>query len=338
MQSWTPSPQYTVDLGRPLRERFDVIDAETVARACDMLEAIRSEMPAGVLKLARLVDLRTGFSFHREARAFGRLTGVDWRWLMIANVSYSLVLTSMACSTVALATPDGPVVARNMDWWPEDKLAAASCTLGMERGGKLQYALAGWPGAMGAVTGLSGRGFAIVLNAVLSEEKPRKTGYPVLLFLRKVLQNATNFDHAVRMLSGRKLIMSGLFTVVGTANDQRVCIERTPTRAKLRQADDDGPLVTTNRYIAFDDAGRDTKETDSEDFFDCTCSRYENLLRLAGAIGPDMRGDSAALLTALTDETVRQEITAQHVIMQPRTNRIELYVPSQLLEPHPPAG
>jgi len=332
MQPWTPSPQYTVDLGRPLAERFDVIDAETVARACDMLDAIRGEMPAGVLKLARLVDLRTGFRFHREARALSRLTGVDWRWLMIANVSYSLALSAMGCSTVALATPEGPVVARNMDWLPEDKLAAASCTLGMERDGELQYALAGWPGAMGAVTGLSGRGFAIVLNAVLAEEKPRKTGYPVLLFLRKVLQDATDFDHAVKMLSGKTLVMSGLFTVVGTDNDQRVCIERTPTRAQLRWADGDEPLVTTNTYIAFDDVGKDTRGTDSEEFFDCTCSRYENLLRLAGAIGPEMRGDSATLLTALVDENVRQSITAQHVIMQPRTNRIELYVPSELLE------
>jgi len=336
MQPWTPAPQYAIDLARPLGERFDVIGADTVAEAYELFEAIRAEFPASALKLARMMDLRTGFRFHREARALGRLTGVDWRWLMLVNVSYSLVLTAMGCSTVALATPDGPVLARNLDWTPEDKLAATSCTLAMERDGRLQYALAGWPGAMGAVTGLSGRGFAIVLNAVLSKEKPRKTGYPVLLFLRKVLQDATDFDHAVRMLSRKTLIMSGLFTVVGTTNDQRVCIERTPTRAKLRRPRDDEPLVTTNRYIAFADAARPTPpadpNADSGDFFDCTHSRYENLLRLVGDIPPEMHSDSTALLTALTDENVCQDITAQHVIMQPRTHRIELYVPSRLLQ------
>jgi len=37
--------------------------------------------------------------------------------------------------------------------------------------------------------------------------------------------------------------------------------------------------------------------------------------------------DTPALLYALTDEQVMQSITAQHVIMQPSRERIEMFVP-----------
>ncbi len=100
------------------------------------------------------------------------------------------------------------------------------------------------------VTGLSARGFAVVLNAVVSEERYRLTGWPVLLFLRRVLQRAEDFDQAVKMIAERTLFMSGLITVVGTENHQRVCIERTPTQAVLRWAQDDVPLISTNAFVS----------------------------------------------------------------------------------------
>ncbi len=333
MRPWVSCPSYDIDLDAPLSRRFEVMDGEMLARARGLLGEIRAEAPSWAAALGRLVDLRTGFRFHREARAAARVGGIDWKWLMVANASYDLAMAHMACSTVALATPDGPVVARNMDWWPEDKLAAASCLLRFVRGGRLAWAVAGWPGSIGAVTGLSGRGFAVVLHAVLSKEKCRRRGYPVLLFLRRLLEDAADFDQAVAMLSRQKLFMSGLFTLVGTANHQRVCVERTPTRAKLRWGRGDEPLVTTNHYVAFPDAAQADQSDEVEELLASTPSRYDNLLRLARALPPGARGDSTALLCALSDEGVIQDITAQHVILQPAAGRIELYVPRRLLGP-----
>ncbi len=76
--------------------------------------------------IAQLARLRTCNRFHREIVAMARLAEVDWRQLMLANLSYDLVLAFMGCSTIALPTAEGPVLARNMDWWPEDLLARAS--------------------------------------------------------------------------------------------------------------------------------------------------------------------------------------------------------------------
>src|SRR5207237_1931878 len=116
------------------------------------------------------------------------------------------------------------------DWWPEDLLAQSSYLVRCSRRGEFAFANAGWPGAIGVVTGLSARGFAVVLNAVIGPEGIRKTGYPVLLHLRRVLEDARDFDDALRLLSEQTLAAPALFTLAGRDNAQRVVLERTPTR------------------------------------------------------------------------------------------------------------
>jgi hypothetical protein len=232
---------------------------------------------------------------------------------------------------VALPTPSGPVVARNMDWWPEDILAQASYLIRCSQYGALQYANAGWPGAIGVVTGLSARGFAIVLNAVTSPEGIRKTGYPVLLHLRRVLEDARDFDDALAMLSEQTLTASALVTLVGARNEQRVVIERTPTRHAHRLPEGDEPLVATNDYrLLF------RPEThEGPVIYQTTCSRYAALCRFFAGHRPDQEVEDAALLYILSDATVIQSITAQHIILRPRQGTTRLFVPRRLMGANP---
>jgi hypothetical protein len=332
MSAWMSCPSYVVDLDRPLDERFDAIDPEMIDRAKAILAAVQAETPPAAIRLAPLFNARTRWRFSREVKAMGRYAGIDWRWLMLANVSYDLLMACMSCSTVALPSPDGPLLARNMDWWPEDKLAAASCITRYVRGGRLLFAIAGWPGSLGVVTGISARGFAVALNAVLSRKARSAAGYPVLLLLRTVLEDAAGFDEAVAILRRRRLFTGALLTVVGTENRQRVCIERTPTRAELRWGEPDAPLVTTNHYRRLDDPGRGKLEDEAAQFFETTCGRYERLLQLSERLLSAGEVDTEGLLRALTDEAVIQEITAQHAIMQPARGAMELYVPRRLVE------
>ena len=251
----------------------------------------------------------------------------DWRDVMLANISYDLLIANMGCSTVALATPSGPVVARNMDWWPEDILAQASYLVQNNRAGKMHFVNAGWPGASGIVTGLSSRGFGVVLNAVISPEGHSKLGYPVLLHLRRVIEDAVDFDAAVRLLADQRLITSALFTLVGTDNRQRVVIERTPTRSALRWANGDAPLVATNDYrMLFRPETHEGLE-----IYESTCSRYQALCEFFASQRPECEFDDNALLYILSDPRVIQGITAQHIIMRPRSRQIRLFVPRRLI-------
>lgn len=323
MVLWLERPTIPIDLKCPVERRFEGVPPEAITLSRRLLDAVLREIPANVRPLADLARLRTMNRFHDEAVSLARLIGVDWRDVMLANLSYDLILAHFGCSTIALATPDGPVVARNMDWWPEEILAQASFLIRYTEGDTFRFANAGWPGAIGVVTGLSGRGFAVVLNAVLSPEGVNQAGYPVLLYLRRVLEDARNFDDALRMLTGQKLTAPALITLVGSLNEQRVVIERTPTRHALRRPAGDEPLITTNDYRALSRPEADERA----EIYRTTCSRFDALGRFFAGHRPDQEVKDAALLYMLSDPAVIQGITAQHMILRPRQGEVRLFIP-----------
>jgi hypothetical protein len=324
---WLEAPAVELDLDRPPHERLTAMPDEVVQRGQMLLSALRAEIPPAARKYAYLLRLRTWNRFHKEAVAIANRVGADWREVMLANLSYELVLAQVGCSTVVLPTPDGPVVARNMDFWPERPLAVASCLIRNRKQGKLAFANAGWPGAVGVVTGLSGRGFAVILNAVLSSEPMCWWGYPMLLQVRRALEDCRDFEHAVKRLTRQRLIAAGLLTVVGTRNDQRVVIERSPRRAALRWGEEGKPLITTNDYRLLSGS----QEDESFELYRTTCSRYEALCEFFADHDPASTPTDEHLLYVLSDPRVKQTITAQHILIRPRSQTIRLFAPAELV-------
>ncbi|MBW3540683.1 MAG: hypothetical protein KY476_10460 [Planctomycetes bacterium] len=324
---WVECPTLRFDASLPCGERYQHVPRDVVRRASELLAAVWRDIPPEARRLANLVRVRTLGRFQAEVTALAAMIGADWRDVMVANVCYDLVLSSIGCSTVALATADGPVLARNMDWWPEDVLARASYLLKTERDGRLVYANAGWPGAVGVVSGLSGRGFGIVLNAVLSPEGLNRLGYPVLLHLRRVLEDAGGFDDALKRLEQTKLAAPGLFTLVGTENHQRAVIERSPRRAAVRRAIGDEPLAATNHYRALAAPER----IGPPELVETTCQRYDALCRFFADVTASDSVSDERLLYALSDPSIIQPITAQHIILRPRLGEIRLFVPRKFV-------
>jgi len=314
---WAERPTLDFDLSRPVSQL-----------AATLLGAILPSIPRRARMVADWARLRTAWRFQREVSGVARLIGASWRDIVLANVSYDLLLGTMGCSTVVLPTPSGPVVARNMDWWPEDLLAQASYLIRCSRACTFHFAHAGFPGSIGSVTGLSARGFAVVLNAVVCAEGRRWLGYPVLLHLRRVLEDAADFDDALRMLSRQRLAAPALFTLAGSRNEQRVVIERTPSRYALRRPAGDEPLLTTNDYRLLTAA---QSHDPADALLRTACPRYERLGLLLAKHRPDQEVTDEALLYALSDAGVIQDITAQHVVMRPRAGEARLFVPRRLL-------
>jgi hypothetical protein len=333
----------------PVDRRYANVPQPDLDRGARLLRLILAELPTGAGLIADAVRLRTRSRFHAEIRAIARRVNVGWRSVMLANLTYDLVLSRVGCSTLALATPSGPILARNMDFWPEDALAQTSALVRMRQRGKMVLANAGWPGAVGVVTGMAAerqranqqygsRGIAVALNAVSGPEGVRWSGYPVLLFIRRVLEDARDFAEAVDMFRTQTLTSSCLLTVVGTENNERVVIERSPTKSAIRSADGTGPLIATNDYRKlFTPAASDENE-----LYRTTCERYDNLQRLfATGAQPAERPsntdhgerdlDDEEILYRLSDPGVIQEITAQHVVMRPREGTIRMYVPRRLV-------
>jgi len=291
------------------------------------LGEVLATIPPKARFLAYLLALRTGNRFGREFRAAATLIDGDPRDIALANLSYDLVVGALGCSTVVLPTSDGPVIARNMDWWPEGPLARASYVIRCTAGGTWKFSSAGFPGAVGVVSGLSSRGFAVILNAVTTPDPVCRTGYPVLLHLRRVLEDASGFDDALAMLSRQRLTTPGLFTLVGTQNEQRVVVERASTRHALRWGRPGEPLLTTNDYRLLNrPAGGD-----AWDLQRTSCGRFDRLGHLASRQPADTPPTDDELLYWLSDDEVRQEITAQHVLIRPARGEMRLFVPRSLL-------
>ncbi len=258
--------------------------------------------------LGRLADIAPAvlakYPVHAERAKVGAdLIGVKPVEVFAANLCYDILMGMrvMGCSTLALSGKDGPTLARNMDWFPAEKIAKASCLVSEDYGMN-----AGFVGMIGSVTGLSKNGFCVCLNAAFGGSD--LAGYPVLLFLRHVLDTAKSFDEALAMVESERLMSGGIITVVGTKNAERAVVERSPTQATVRRAKGDEPLMATNHF-------RDLAKPE-------VCPRYEYLAQNAGKL-PAME--------MLTSRHVLQEITAQHVVFCPAKQTAEMFVPSHLL-------
>jgi Acyl-coenzyme A:6-aminopenicillanic acid acyl-transferase len=329
MVPWVERPRLLVDMAKPMYEQS--FSPETVTSAKRLLESITAMIPGKARMLAQLARLRTWNRFHREVVGIARMADADWCDIMLANISYDLVLSSLGCSTIALPTKDGPVLARNMDWWPDDLLAQSSYLLCYQQAGATRFVNAGWPGSVGVVSGMSQRGFAVALNAVSCSEPFAKTGYPVLLHVRRVVEDAANFEEALTMLRDQRLTAPALFTLVGMENVQRVVIERTPTRHAIRRAENSQALLTTNDYRSLDKVPSRAEPLDGSNFYLSTCSRYDALCRFFANWSADLPHNITQLLYILSDPDVIQGITAQHVILHPRSQEMVLWVPRRLM-------
>jgi isopenicillin-N N-acyltransferase-like protein len=290
--------------------------AGLLERSRQLLAGIVDLLPAGPMArgAANLVLARYP-AYASEMGRLARLLSVDPVDLALANLSYDLSMTLFGCSTLVLASRGGPVVARNMDWMLPDRIARASCLLELPAG-----LSAGFIGAVGVVTGLSRYGFAVVLNAVSTGELD-PAGYPVLLFLRHLLDEARSFEQAVDMASTTPLASSALLTLAGSENRQRVCVERTPTLHRQRWPAEDEPLLVTNHFRQLAAPH--------------PCPRHDYLMRHVPRL-PARGADE--LLALLADDNVRQDITAQHVLAWPAEGRLRLFVPTALLGPHAHRG
>jgi hypothetical protein len=281
-----------------------------LARSRELLAgivALLAPYPAGRLA-ARLV-LRRYPRYAREAEGAARALGVAPPEVMLATISYDLFAGSVGCSTMALAGREGPVLARNMDWMLPDLIARASCVTEVPGG-----LSAGFAGSVGVISGLSGRGFAVVLNAVAGGGL-NESGEPVLLFLRRLVDEAGSFDEAVELASSAPLAAPALLTLAGTENRQRVCVERSPSECRQRRAEGDAPLLVTNHFRRLCRAE--------------PCPRYEHLADHAPRLGPSPADED--LLALLTHPCVRQDITAQHVVARPAEGTLRMFVQAALL-------
>jgi hypothetical protein len=268
-----------------------------------------------------------GGAFDDEISAIAAALEVRERDVLLANLAYDLV-NGVGCSTFAAPSQRGMIHARNLDWPFPGKLlrshTAVFRTAGVPVG---DFAMVGWPGLFGALTGMATGRFSVTVNYVVhrDESNPASAldralrGYwPVSWLVRRALEECRDYKAAVRLLSNEPTLSSVLFTVVGTRKGEAVVIERGPDDYVHRSLED-GRLRTTNHYVTEPNEGLNADLSESD--------TLERFARLGELLEDTPSWTDKAALDALCDDVLASDITQHQVVMFPSTGKMLVAVP-----------
>lgn len=268
-----------------------------------------------------------GSHYGEEVADIAGALGLSEAAVVMANVAYDLA--NIGCSTFIVPTARGPLHARNLDWsFPRGLLKEHLMVARMRNGRHGDYAIVGWPGMFGVLTGIAPERFSVTVNYVRNVGESTLSGalkravagsWPVAWVVRQAFDEAKDFKSAVRILKEAELLAPVLFTVAGTENNERVVIERGCDTWAVRKADGLGAVCTTNHYVSseFRDDNVDLMPKDTQ----------ERLAALSQTLGKSPVDTAEAAITLLSSDDLLRADTQHQVVMEPAIGRMTVAVP-----------
>ena len=235
--------------------------------------------------------------------------------IIVATLYYDLLKLYFGCTAFATWSGNEMLHARNLDWHTEQNiLSTYSMIFDYQKGGKTIFKTVGWPGFVGALSGIKPQKFAITLNAVLSDDEAA-LGLPITLFLRDVFETCETFDEAKVVLEKTPIISDCLLLLSGTKSSEKLVVERTPTRAAIRTSDENF-VVVTNDYKKLEN------EVVSNSILQATsCGRFDTATSL---LRKQKVTNNEQCLGILKNEDVMMGITVQQMVFSVNTGKIKL--------------
>jgi acid ceramidase len=295
-----------VDLTRPALLRWELSCTEEAA-ARDLLAVYRRDLGLPAPLVAELSRPAVRADYWDEMQGIASRSGIAIEEVVCGNLYYdALKAVLVGCTAFAVDTPGGPFHARNLDWWSEnDSLRRHTIEIQFVGGLGGEFTTVGWPGFVGVFSAVAPNRFAITLNAVISDE-PLQMAAPVVFALRQVLEEAASFESALQTLQTIPLASDSLLLLTGVREGEMAVIERTPTRAEVRFAEN-GRIFVTNDYRKMRTGLR---RVESE-LQATACRRYDRISELVAARAPK---DATECLKYLNDSAVRMSITVQQMV------------------------
>jgi hypothetical protein len=313
--------ELTIDLRRPPHKRWRLTPTHC-QQARELLISYKTDLGltqdvADFLSAAARDLVRP--DHWSEIESLSTELGLPVNDVALCNFYYDALKVVWGCTAFAVDAGDVILHARNLDWWTENAALARYTTVAHFIGGPAgRFTTIGWPGFIGAFSGIGPGRFAVTLNAVLSLE-PAQPATPVVLLLRTVLEEARSFDEAVAILSNALLPCDCLLLLTGTRSGEMVVIERTPSRHAVRPAQC-GFVTVTNDYSLLN---ADPGVVGSE-LLATSCHRFqrvEGLLRNARPQNPEN------CFSHLSDPGVQMQITVQQMVFRAATGEYWIRLP-----------
>ena len=143
------------------------------------------------------------------------------------------IVACTAFGTWGASGVPGPMVfGRNFDFYFGDAFAKNKIVLFCRPDSGYAFMSVTWAGFCGVVSGINEKGLGITLNADKSEI-PEKSGTPVSVIAREILQYASNFDEAIAISRKYNSFVSESFTIVSASDSSVMVIEKTPDTTGL---------------------------------------------------------------------------------------------------------
>jgi predicted choloylglycine hydrolase len=252
-----------------------------------------------------------------EIKALAAATGLGESETMLVNCFLDLT-PSVACSTISLpadASPDHVArFARNLDF---DSLGIAdkySVVLVYHPTDRYAFVTIGWPGMIGALSGMNEHGLTLANMEVDRSMRPPQA-MPYTLLYRTVLERCKNLDEAIALLKATP-IQSANNLMVMDGDGNRAVVELTPESVVVRRGQSDAALISTNHQ-----RGQDA-DTPGK------CDRYDFLHDTARK---DFGRVDVAELKSMLKHVEQQDLTMQSMIFEPQ-NRV-IYLATGLKAP-----
>ncbi len=164
-----------------------------------------------------------------------------------------LELRRLGCSAIVVeptrSATGGPIFGRNFDFLTLGELDQYSMVIVYRPEGKHAFASVGFPGMVGAISGMNEAGLAVgTLDVEQSADGSRKfnpTGVPLAFVFRRILEECTTVDEAEALLKSLKPTTWMNLTVCD--RDGGATFEITPDHIGRRD-DEDGLVRCTNHF------------------------------------------------------------------------------------------
>lgn len=315
-----------VDLGAPAHERWEALRPHASDARAMIAQYLGDLVRAGAPR-----DVVLGLSVASEAAAVperlraeidavASVVGAPRDEVLAANLYYDAFRQLMGCTAFAVDADEGPLHARNLDWWTQDALLSRATIVCEHVGGPVgPFTTIGWPGLVGAFSGVAAGRFAVTMNAVLSEERPSlATSTPMMI--RDVLERCASYEDARRALAGTPIASDCLLLLTGVRRGELCVIERTSTRAAIREAED-GVVATTNDYRTLDAVATATTALaiTARGRLECASARARS----------ERPRDADGALAILRDPDIRMGITVQHMVLHAATGACTVALPDR---------
>ena len=190
--------------------------------------------------------------YQEEMEAMSKAAGAD-RDLVIAGNTFFDLKKIFACSAVAIgkdrSATGGPLLARNLDYPSLGYVQHYSLVTVYRPKGKKSFASVGFPGLVGVLSGMNEDGLSLGVLEVFETKEGEShfdgKGIPYALCLRRVLEEASTIDEAVKVLDG--LRRTTTINVVIADRHGVAVLEVSPKRV-VKRLPKANVCVTTNHF------------------------------------------------------------------------------------------